>query len=215
MIKSLEQIKKDYEENFSNISFPEYLKNEIDNGLEINTGEVYYLLQTNNCKDVDIHSVINEDDYDIHAGVTVFPREDSEYNNYPFIVQDVLGLEKELGMKEELLYLDYSFPCYKDMINYYIESKKDKVIITDAYVSTIAFPENKYYCSACYNVSEEEKIGKFDVPFDEALEISCNFLESLGFININYYVQYQNKVAYIYPNELGKKIIEYINMTVD
>jgi hypothetical protein len=36
-------------------------------------------------------------------------------------------------------------------------------------------------------------------------------LESIGFLDFNDYVGYENKKAYIYGNNLGKKILERIN----
>lgn len=71
------------------------------------------------------------------------------------------------------------------------------VIITDAYVSTVEFPEEKY--------------GSIEnVPVNKILERESNLLKTLGFIDINFYVQYEFKVAFIYGNENGKKIVEYL-----
>ena len=75
--------------------------------------------------------------------------------------------------------------------------KENTVIISDAYVSTIEFPEEKY-----------QTID--NIPVDKILKRESELLETLGFININFYVQYEYKVAFIYGNELGKQIINYL-----
>ena len=113
-------------------------------------------------------------------------------------------------MEEKLFQFDYSFPINNKAAKSILENNEDKVIIVTAAVKEDAFPESKYYCSTMFNVTEQEKEGKFDLPFDNILDITCELLVELGFVNINDFIQYEFSVAYIYPNEKGKKVIEYI-----
>ncbi len=76
------------------------------------------------------------------------------------------------------------------------------IICTAAYVDKDEFPEDMYYDP----YTEPPVKGKEPVPYKEVLERESKMLEGLGFVNINNFVQYETKVAYIYPNALGKKI---------
>lgn len=232
--KSLEQIEEEYSEVKDTITMSQYIINEIQNGLSLTVGEVYYLLYRAGEKDIDIKTIIQDDDYDIYYGATVYPRsEENKYDiccsslmiiplkithntrgnentKYPFIVQDILGILKALGMEEKLFYFEYAFPINNKGAKAILDVIKDDIIITTAAVKEFAFPESKYYCSTMFNEKEQDKEGKFDLPFDNILDITCELLEELGFVNINDFVQYEFSVAYIYPNEKGKKVIEYI-----
>lgn len=46
------------------------------------------------------------------------------------------------------------------------------------------------------------------IPAESVLEREYKILEGAGFVCINDYVGYENKAAFIYPNEKGKEIIE-------
>ena len=205
--KSLEHIEEEYSEVKDTITMSQYITDKIKSGLCLTVGEIYYLLYRAGEKDINIE-VINNDDYDIYCSATVYPR--SGETEYSFIIQDVICILKELGMEEKLFQFEYSFPINRKAAKSILDSKKDDVIIAKAAVKEIAFPESKYYCSTMFNEKEQDKEGKFDLPFDNILDITCELLEELGFVSINDFVQYKFSVAYIYPNEKGKKVIEYI-----
>ena len=50
--------------------------------------------------------------------------------------------------------------------------------------------------------------------YDLTGEIENKILEKAGFVNVNNYVNYKYKTAFIYPNELGQKIIDAMNKKV-
>lgn len=39
-------------------------------------------------------------------------------------------------------------------------------------------------------------------------------MEDAGFVNVNDYVDYEYKTAFIYPNEAGRKVIEAMKQSV-
>ena len=45
----------------------------------------------------------------------------------------------------------------------------------------------------------------------DVLERENKILENAGFVNVNNYVGYEYKTAFIYPNELGQKVIDAMN----
>ena len=78
------------------------------------------------------------------------------------------------------------------------------VICTDAYISCEEFPVSEW----CLEVRDAEP-GKKLLPVKEVVKRESKILESLGFVDVNWYVGYEYKRAFIYPNEAGKKVIEY------
>jgi hypothetical protein len=93
-------------------------------------------------------------------------------------------------------------------------NNEDVVIITTAYVSTEEFPETEYYDSRSFDkeyINQSKLENKKPVPYDEIISRESKLLESIGFLDFNDYVGYENKKAYIYGNNLGKKILERIN----
>lgn len=49
-----------------------------------------------------------------------------------------------------------------------------------------------------------------DSMFDEALDAQDKFLVANGFVSINDYVNYEYRRAYVYNNDLGKRVIDEI-----
>lgn len=75
------------------------------------------------------------------------------------------------------------------------------VVLTSAFISTDEFPESDW----CL---EEDSTDRKLIPVNDVLERECAVLESAGFVNVNDFIRYENKEAYVWPNEAGKKIIE-------
>lgn len=145
-----------------------------------------------------------------------------------FVVSDVLGILSELDMPDDIQIVE--------IINYdtFVDNKKsfdyeetfdveackvrikeflaslnmDKVcIVSSSYVSTIEFPEAKYYMESEY-VLEEEKANKKPIPEQEILTRNSVMLADLGFININEYTHYEYKEAHLYTgNKIGKDVL--------
>lgn len=96
----------------------------------------------------------------------------------------------------------------KDVCEKYKEG--EHIICTTAYVSTDEFPEDKYF-----DIDFDEPVnGKQPVPYEEIIQRESIMLEELGFVNINNFIGYSKKAAYIYPNALGKQIIEYCDSQI-
>lgn len=125
-----------------------------------------------------------------------------------FLCSDIMNiiLMKNLTDNPKIMYISEYNGTQEEKfqnISELIEKFKDDniIICTVAYVSTIEFPEEKYY----YDNPEE---GKEPLPIDEVLEREALMLEKLGFLCVNEYTGYEFRTAYIYPNEMGQKIID-------
>lgn len=123
-----------------------------------------------------------------------------------FMVCDILGILEELKPNTKIIELDYEYNenLKKEFDDYLAEHKsEDTVFCTVAYVSIKEFPEEEYYI-------RDEEAGKKPLPYDKVLERDSKVLTECGFININDFIGYEYKVAFIYPNEIGNKVIERI-----
>lgn len=138
--------------------------------------------------------------------------------NLPFVLKDVTGAMKDLEMTD-LITVNITHhdgvndPDWniKNFISDFLQRNKksdiDKyVIITSAYISTTEFPESEYYLE-----DNEAEIGKKQIPFDDVLDRDSNYLESIGFLNINDFVRYKYSRAFIFGNAPGKKIKKYFD----
>lgn len=127
--------------------------------------------------------------------------------NESFMVSDILGILEELKSDAKIVELNYEYNenLKKEFDDYLTEHKsEDTVFCIAAYVSTNEFPEDKYYLR-----NEEE--GKKPLPLNEVLERDSKTLTECGFTNINSFIGYECKVAFVYPNEIGTKVIEKIH----
>ena len=142
-------------------------------------------------------------------------------NSKEFRIQDMHGLIKSLGYNDYLIfdidpYNNQNKPLTSDELNSALTTikkldLKNIAVLASSYVSTKEFPEDKYYCTACDKVSEEEKIDKEDIPFDKIIERQNKILTESGFVNCNEYFGNEFSEGFIFPEtELGKKLIEKI-----
>lgn len=126
--------------------------------------------------------------------------------NENFVESNVMGAMEEIGLDVEKVPLFYIYTnegskdCKISTIQnmLYGLDVENCVLIADAHVSESEFPSERY-------ITEESKNNLID----KVLERESQILESLGFIDINFYVKYEFKKAYIYGNENGKRIVEY------
>lgn len=136
-------------------------------------------------------------------------------NIIDFLYQDILGTLLDLNLNTQDVRIvniinhegsvEEVTQQIREVIDHY--NNDNTVIITSAYISTVEFSRDKYYIDGPY-LKEEDKIGKEEIPVDEILERECNLLYSLGFINVNYYTQYELKEAFIYGNTIGTAIAD-------
>ena len=96
----------------------------------------------------------------------------------------------------------------KEIKDYCKEIGEKKIIIATADIKKEDYPEDKY-------VLNEHELKMFPdkklIPVDKVLKKQSKIYEEAGFVNVNDYVDYEYKVAFIYPNEYGKKVINEFN----
>lgn len=92
----------------------------------------------------------------------------------------------------------------KEINDYCKKIGEKKIIIATADIKIEDYPEDKYVL----NKYELEMFpDKKLIPVDKVLKEQSKIYEEAGFVNVNDYVGYEYKVAFIYPNEYGKKVI--------
>ncbi len=96
----------------------------------------------------------------------------------------------------------------KEIKDYCKEIGEKKIIIATANIKKEDYPEEKY-------VLNEDELKMFPnkklIPVDKVLKEQSKIYEEAGFVNVNDYVGYEYKVAFIYPNEYGKEVINKFN----
>ena len=127
-----------------------------------------------------------------------------------FMVQDIAGILKELNSYAkivELAYGEYDENLKKEFNDYFAYRKTDNTVFCiTACLSKKEFPESEYY------LYEHEKTeGKKPLPLKEYLERDSKLLTECGFVNVNDFIDYECKVAFIYPNAPGLQVIEKMN----
>lgn len=97
---------------------------------------------------------------------------------------------------------DYMDKSKADVLKDYLKDvPEDGLYLITAYISEDEFPEDEYIL---YGREEGKKL----IPADEILKRENSIMEDAGFVNVNDYVDYEYKTAFIYPNEAGRKVIE-------
>lgn len=84
----------------------------------------------------------------------------------------------------------------------------DELYIIEAYISVVEFPIDKY----CLYDTPNKRYPL--IPIDKVLTRENKIMEAAGFVNVNDYVDYEYKTAFVYPNEIGKKLIEIMKQKV-
>lgn len=96
----------------------------------------------------------------------------------------------------------------KEIKDYCKEIGEKKIIIATADIKKEDYPEEKYVLNEDeLKMSPNKKL----IPVDKVLKEQSKIYEEAGFVNVNDYVGYEYKVAFIYPNEYGKKVINKFN----
>lgn len=128
-----------------------------------------------------------------------------------FMLNDIKGFSDKVDFNDiHDIYIKYDDAYKTDNLKAYIETQKQSnpnfendIYVTTAYISEEEFPVDKYYL---YDFQKKDGLEK--IPTESVLEREYKILEEAGFVCINDYVGYENKAAFIYPNEKGKEIIE-------
>lgn len=139
--------------------------------------------------------------------------DDYDYSNGCFSSNDTLGLlhdiehpdnTKVLYIAEHVGDIEDQKKEIKEIVDVF-KNAKNWVVISSSYVSVVDFPKEKYY--------DPQENPNYDgdkkpVPYDEVIAKQDKMFEELGFVDYNFYVNYENSHAWIYPNELGLKVVE-------
>ena len=133
-------------------------------------------------------------------------------NRVDFLHQDIIGFLMHLGKSARLVNIinhegthEEVEELIKDVIEKYDDG--DTIIFTTAYISTVEFPEEKYYLNTSI-FPKDKKNGKKCIQVYEVLDRESKFISSLGFIDVNFYTNYEYKIAFIYGNTLGNEIFK-------
>ena len=135
-----------------------------------------------------------------------------------FLSNDIAGICSKVKMHNAKISEIYNFykkgysveDCKKEVEKDLetIQKSKDSwntIILATSYVPIAEYSPAEYYCGDHGNPDGKE------LPVQEVLDKYSKMLEELGFININHLINYDMKVAFIYPNDASKKVIDYIN----
>jgi hypothetical protein len=130
-----------------------------------------------------------------------------------FIVSDIISLAQNIEEVKEIKFVNGYYMAQEDKASFihdYAASQDDNAIIAiTAHLSTLEFPREEYYDPD--NARDiESKGNRKPLPWDSILERESCMLADAGFININHYVDYEYKIAFIYNNAAGRKVAEKI-----
>lgn len=95
--------------------------------------------------------------------------------------------------------------------NRYLEGlSEDTVVLTTAYISTDLYPESEWRLPGDCDEADNRKV----IPVGSVLEKEAELLEAVKFVNVNDFVRYEYKEAYVWPNNIGKRVIECMQRLV-
>lgn len=95
--------------------------------------------------------------------------------------------------------------------NRYLEGlSEDTVVLTTAYISTDLYPESERRLPGDCDEADNRKV----IPVGSVLEKEAELLEAVKFVNVNDFVRYEYKEAYVWPNNIGKRVVECMQRLV-
>lgn len=95
--------------------------------------------------------------------------------------------------------------------NRYLEGlSEDTVVLTTAYISTDLYPESEWRLPGDCDEADNRKV----IPVGSVLEKEAELLEAVKFVNVNEFVRYEYKEAYVWPNNIGKRVVECMQRLV-
>lgn len=95
--------------------------------------------------------------------------------------------------------------------NRYLEGlSEDTVVLTTAYISTDLYPESEWRLPEDCDEVDNRKV----IPVGSVLEKEAALLEAVKFVNVNDFVRYEYKEAYVWPNNIGKRVVECMQSLV-
>lgn len=95
--------------------------------------------------------------------------------------------------------------------NRYLEGlSEDTVVLTTAYISTDLYPESEWRLPGDCDEADNRKV----IPVGSVLEKEAELLEAVKFVNVNDFVRYEYKEAYVWSNNIGKRVVECMQRLV-
>lgn len=95
--------------------------------------------------------------------------------------------------------------------NKYLEGlSEDTVVLTTTYISTDLYPESEWRLPGDCDEADNRKV----IPVGSVLEKEAELLEAVKFVNVNDFVRYEYKEAYVWPNNIGKRVVECMQRLV-
>lgn len=95
--------------------------------------------------------------------------------------------------------------------NRYLEGlSEDTVVLTTAHISTDLYPESEWRLPGDCDEADNRKV----IPVGSVLEKEAALLEAVKFVNVNDFVRYEYKEAYVWPNNIGKRVVECMQSLV-
>lgn len=95
--------------------------------------------------------------------------------------------------------------------NRYLEGlSEDTVVLTTAYISTDLYPESEWRLPGDCDEADNRKV----IPVGSVLEKEAALLEAVKFVNVNDFVRYEYKEAYVWLNNIGKRVVECMQSLV-
>lgn len=95
--------------------------------------------------------------------------------------------------------------------NRYLEGlSEDTVVLTTAYISTDLYPESEWRLPGDCDEADNRKV----IQVGSVLEKEAELLEAVKFVNVNDFVRYEYKEAYVWPNNIGKRVVECMQRLV-
>ena len=146
-----------------------------------------------------------------------------------FLVADIIGTLKHLNCAEGVTIMriisyegsmEEKEKGIKDIVE--MASLMDTwqtpyIVCTDAYISKDEYPESKYVLKSKYGLGQHtvDAEGREPINVKKALYPYTLMLDGLGFVNTNFYTQYEFKESFIYPATVGKLIINHWKKLVE
>lgn len=95
--------------------------------------------------------------------------------------------------------------------NRYLEGlSENTVVLTTTYISTDLYPESEWRLPGDCDEADNRKV----IPVGSVLEKEAELLEAVKFVNVNDFVRYEYKEAYVWPNNIGKRVVECMQRLV-
>lgn len=136
---------------------------------------------------------------------------DSGEKDTSFMMEDIAALRDHLNLDTKIIHVCSFYAATEEakaqIFKEVIEQYNDCIILTTDCLSIIEFPE-ALYNDPFEGVRDPNK-KDIDVPAIKARD--KKLLESVGFRDINFYVNYEFKNAYMYQNEVAKPLFDYLD----